>query len=347
MAPRPMDGDDSEQSQHTAGDGIAPSGRRSRWLELTKNHFREKWFEWISAVGIGLLLAWLALESDEKLGKLVTIAARWDGSVQPEHTAPPPYVKLPPYVITPWLAPPAAPTPSSIGAAPSTGAVSPSTSKPASSPPGPVVVPPVSRGDALQAALNQWRLLGVRADPESLRILRTVTASDDAHLTQTNAAAWPEIQAAADVLNAPKLGLSPSTVARLPIYVKSLQQNPLEQILAARMTERLNAAGFAHADERHAAVIFFVEPPVFEDVGNYTLGDQEFWGESVKLTTYGEYNINSEQFVPRTQSPGHRNSSTRTTQDDLKGCALLDAGNLAVDKFIGMVGIPLPPSITC
>jgi hypothetical protein len=217
-------------------------------------------------------------------------------------------------------------------------------------PPSPLAInvpTPGSQGDALQAALDQWRLLGVRGDPESLRILQTVTASDAAQFSHVNAVVWPEIRAATDVLNAPKLRLSPSTVARLPVYVKSLQQNPLDEKLAERITERLKAAGFANADERHAAVIFFVEPPVFEDVNNYAVGDQEFWGESVKLTAYSEYNINSEQFVPRTQFPGHRNSSTHTTQDDLKGCALLDAGNLAADKFIEMVGIPLPPSITC
>jgi hypothetical protein len=212
-------------------------------------------------------------------------------------------------------------------------------------PPPPPPPPPLpSRLDTLLAALKNWRSLGVKADPESLNLLRTVKDEDQAIFAGTNGSVWHEIKAAQDILNAPVSRLSAATLSRLPVFVTTAQQTELDLKLTQKVIDRLVDVGFKKsADEQHAAVIFILGKHKFDDIPNYTSGVQEFWAERVTLVAYAMFNSNSEDLFPEFSVTGYAEGSTEISRDKLAGCALLDAGLNATDKFIEMIGAKSRP----
>jgi len=184
----------------------------------------------------------------------------------------------------------------------------------------------------------------VKADPESLNLLRTVKVEDQAIFAGTNGSVWHEIKAAQDILNAPVSRLSAATLSRLPVFVTTAQQTELDLKLTQKVIDRLVDVGFKKsADEQHAAVIFILGKHKFDDIPNYTSGVQEFWAERVTLVAYAMFNSNSEDLFPEFSVTGYAEGSTEISRDKLAGCALLDAGLNATDKFIEMIGAKSRP----
>lgn len=214
-------------------------------------------------------------------------------------------------------------------------------------PPPPPPPPSPSRLDTLLAALDQWRSLGVKADPASLSLLQTVKNEDQVIFSKTSDSAWAEIQAPKDILRAPEIRLTAETLSRLPVFVKSVQQTERDLKLTHKVIERFVDAGFRmSANEQHAAVIIVLGAHKFVDIPNYPSGPsgvQEFWAERVTLAAYAIYNINNEELFPEFSVTGYAEGSTEISRDKLAGCALLDAGLNATDKLIEMIGAKSRP----
>ena len=50
------------------------------FLKRIKQHLGERWFDWVSVFGIGIILVYLGLSTDEKVGRLLEIATSWANS---------------------------------------------------------------------------------------------------------------------------------------------------------------------------------------------------------------------------------------------------------------------------
>jgi hypothetical protein len=233
-----------------------------------------------------------------------------------------------------------------VSATPSGAALSDAQQASVAPPPTPPVQNP-SRLSSLLAALDQWRSLGVKADPGSLSLLQAVKNEDQVIFAKASDSTWDEIQAPKDILRAPEIRLTAATLSRLPVFVKSVQQTERDLKLTQKVSQRLVDAGFRmSANEQHAAVIIVLGAHKFVDIPNYPSGPsgvQEFWAERVTLTAYAIYNINNEELFPEFSVTGYAEGSTEISRDKLAGCALLDAGLNATDKFIEMIGAKSRP----
>jgi len=198
-----------------------------------------------------------------------------------------------------------------------------------------------SRVDELLAARTEWQLHGVRANPNALALLRSVSDKDGVIFDGEQKSAWDEIIAAQNVLRASEIRLSAATLSRLPVYVKSIWNTDGDLKIMQEVIERLVDVGFTSAgDEQHAAVTFVLGARSFDALPDQSSGAYTMSSESVSLSVYAVYNDNNAELFQEVSLYGHaKGLTTKYSRNDLELCALLDAALSATSQFIKKVGV--------
>lgn len=189
-------------------------------------------------------------------------------------------------------------------------------------------------------ALNNWRRFGVKASAQNIELLRGIKENDK-YLSDTGT--WREIKAVQDIFDAPSIQLSPATLSRLPVYVRSEQQSEQAKLLITMLIDRLRDAKFQTSnDQQHAAIIFVLREP--KTNSSYDPSKARVtYNAHATLRAYAFYNANNEIFGEFFEAGDFPPTTQYVSPERREACALLDAGFNVTDKFIETVGLKRQP----